>query len=273
MDYRGSTSLSSQSLSGTPSDEVPGVLATGRGLISSIFVSMCTRHPEGRDAEYLRWHTFDHRPEQHRLASVRGSLRLISTAECRAARAVNDGRYAAVDHVMTYFFADVAGLREFGDLAVALRVAGRIPYLLPSVERAVYHLDGRTAAPRVKVGADVLPWWPLRGAYLLVERGAAPASDLVNVPGVAGAWWGGNDPEAPESLGAAGGEPGPTEEIQITYCFLDDDPVSVAGRLTSALDARWQERPVVPLLAAPFYTVVGPDIDRYLPDESARDLG
>ena len=55
-------------LPGTPSDDVDGVLATGRGEIGTLFVSMARRHPEGRDAEYLRWHTLDHRPEQHRLA-------------------------------------------------------------------------------------------------------------------------------------------------------------------------------------------------------------
>ena len=55
-------------LPGTPSDEVDGVLAAGRGDITTLFVSMATRHPEGTDAEYLRWHTLDHRPEQHRLS-------------------------------------------------------------------------------------------------------------------------------------------------------------------------------------------------------------
>ena len=63
-------------LPGTPSDEVEGVLATGRGDITTLFVSMATRHPDGADAEYLRWHTLDHRPEQHRLSAVRASLRL-----------------------------------------------------------------------------------------------------------------------------------------------------------------------------------------------------
>ena len=43
------------------------------------FVSMATRHPDGTDAEYLHWHTLDHRPEQHRLSAVRASLRLVST--------------------------------------------------------------------------------------------------------------------------------------------------------------------------------------------------
>ena len=56
-------------LPGTPSDDVAGVLATGRGDIGTLFVSMARRHPEGRDAEYLRWHTLDHRPEQHRLTA------------------------------------------------------------------------------------------------------------------------------------------------------------------------------------------------------------
>ena len=46
-------------LPGTPSDEVSEVLATGRGGITTLFVSMATRHPEGTDADYLRWHTLD----------------------------------------------------------------------------------------------------------------------------------------------------------------------------------------------------------------------
>ena len=158
-------------LVGTPSDEVEAVLATGRTDVTTIFVSMSARHPDGGDAEYLEWHTLDHRPEQSRLATVRGSVRLVSTPACRAARAACDERYEAVDHVMTYFFADIAGLEEFNDLAVALADAGRIPYLLPLVERGVYGLDGMVAAPRVKVGADVLPWWPAQGVYLLVEAG------------------------------------------------------------------------------------------------------
>ena len=74
-------------LPGTPSDDVDGVLAAGRGDIGTLFVSMARRHPDGRDAEYLRWHTLDHRPEQHRLSGVRASLRLVSTPACRSARA------------------------------------------------------------------------------------------------------------------------------------------------------------------------------------------
>src|SRR5262245_52664609 len=177
-------------LVGTPSDDVAEILATGRTDITTLFVSMSARHPEGRDVDYLEWHFFDHRPEQHRLASLRASFRVVSTPACRAARAATHARYDAVDHVMTYLFADLAGLEAFGTLGAALANAGRTPYLLPAVERAVYRLTGTIAAPRIKIGADVLPWWPARGVYLLVERGEASASELVEVPGVAGAWWG-----------------------------------------------------------------------------------
>ena len=79
-------------LPGTPSDEIDEVLATGRGDITTLFVSMATRHPDGTDADYLRWHTLDHRPEQHRLSAVRASLRLVSTPACRAARAASPER-------------------------------------------------------------------------------------------------------------------------------------------------------------------------------------
>lgn len=175
-------------LPGTPSDEVAEILAAGRGEISTLFVSMATRHPDGLDAEYLRWHTLDHRPEQHRLAAVRASLRLVSTPACRSARPISGGPLDGVDHVMTYFFTDRAGLRGFNELSSALGNAGRKLPLLPPVERGVYEVRAKAAAPRVKVGSDVLPWLPVRGVFLLVERGSASASPLVEVPGVAGAW-------------------------------------------------------------------------------------
>ena len=138
-------------LPGTPSDEVAEVLAAGDGAITTTFVSMATRHPDGTDAEYLRWHTLDHRPEQHRLSGVRASLRLVSTPDCRANRAVRHEGFDPVDHVMTYFFSDVAGLDGFLTLSAALGGAGRKLSLLPHVERGVYGAHSRVAAARVKV--------------------------------------------------------------------------------------------------------------------------
>jgi hypothetical protein len=252
-------------LEGTPSDEVQPVLDTGRCVVTNLYVSMCKRHPEGRDADYLHWHTFDHRPEQYRISSIRGSLRLVSTPECRSARAASEARYDEVDHVMTYLFGDLAGLKEFNDLAVALRGAGRIPYLLPSVERGVYNLEGTAAAPRIKAGGDVLAWWPFSSAYLLIEEGQAPPSDLVETRGVAGAWWATSATLDP-GVDTADGRPLSTSNgLQITYCFLDDDPVATAPRMSEALQRRWAQSGTVPLLAAPFYTVLGPVYDLHLP--------
>jgi hypothetical protein len=246
-------------LVGTPSDNVPALLATGRTDITTIYVSMSSRHPEGRDADYLEWHTLDHRPEQHRLSRLRASFRLVSTPACRAARAASVAPYDATDHLMTYLFTDVAGLPEFSELNTVMAKVGRTPYLLPTVQRAVYRLDGTIAAPHIKVGADVLPWWPAKGIYLLLERGQTAAAELIDVPGVCGAWWGGALPMAPPYTSS------PNDGLQITYCFLNDDPVQTAQRLRPILEQRWSRSGIEPLLAAPFYTIIPYEWDRYVP--------
>jgi hypothetical protein len=245
-------------LPGTPSDEVADVLAAGDGAITTTFVSMATRHPDGTDAEYLRWHTLDHRPEQHRLSAVRASLRLVSTPDCRANRAVRHERFDAVDHVMTYFFSDIAGLDGFLTLSAALGGAGRKLPLLPHVERGVYGVQSRVAAARVKVGADVLPWWPSRGVYLLLESHGAPTAELVEVEGVAGVWSMAALGVSPQLASAPAGQ-------QLTYCFLDEDAVATAARLRPVLEKRWSAAGIEPLLAAPFYPVVPHEWSRYVP--------
>jgi hypothetical protein len=239
------------SFAGTPSDDLPAVLETGRADVTTVFVSLTGRDPGGRDVDYIRWHSLDHRPEQHRLAGLRGSLRLVSTPACRAARAASDDRYDAVDHVMTYWFADPASLGPFMALGRALAVAGRMPLRLPSVEVASYQVAGTMAAPRVVVGADVVPWRPAVGVYLLLEQGVAAAARLSEAEGVAGVWW------ATRTDGDV--------VIQLTYCFLDDDPVVVAGRLEPLLADRWRTGEVQALLAAPFFSVVPYAWDRYVP--------
>jgi len=226
--------------------------------ITTIFVSMSARHPRGADAEYLAWHSLDHRPEQYRLAALRSSIRLVSSPSCRAARAASHAQLDATDHVMTYFFTDIAGLAGFSDLGAALRSAGRMPYVLPPVERGVYCVRETDAAPRIKIGADVLPWWPAAGVYLIVEQGHAAASGLTDVPGVAGTW---SAVAVPADPGLATAEVGQ----RITYCFLDGDPVATAERLRPVLERRWSDTGVTPLLAAPFHAVASRDWHRHLP--------
>jgi hypothetical protein len=245
-------------LSGEPSDEIEGVLVTGRGDITTLFVSMATRHPEGTDADYLRWHTLDHRPEQHRLSAVRASLRLVSTPACRSARAWSRDGYDAIDHIMTYFFTDPGGMAGFLNLSKALGDAGRKLPLLPPVERGIYEVTEKLASPRLKVGADVLPWWPVRGVYVLLETNASAPTDLAGVDGVAGVWSATSQSVDAKLASAPAGQ-------SITYYFLDDDPVVTATRMRPALEARWKPAGTEPLLAAPFYPVVPHQWDRYLP--------
>jgi len=245
-------------LPGTPSDEVSEILATGSGDITTMFISMASRHPEGKDAEYLRWHTLDHRPEQHRLSTVRASLRLVSTPECRAARAANDHRFAAIDYVMTYFFTDRSGLSGFNALSKALDGANRKLALLPPVQRGVYTVQHKGAAERVKVGADVLPWWPASGVYVLLEAGAPARPDLMDLEGVAGVWSATSHSVSAELANAPAGQ-------TLSYVFLDDDPVTAAERLRPALEKRWSAGDIEPLFAAPFHPVIPHEWNRYLP--------
>lgn len=134
-----------------------------------------------------------------------------------------------------------------------------MPYLLPAVERAVYRLSGGVAAPRIKAGADVLPWWPAKGVFVLIERGEQSPSELVEVPGVAGIWWGGSLPADPKYTTAQ-----PAGQ-QIAYLFLDDDPADAARRLRPALERRWKRHSIEPLLAAPFQVLVPYAWDRFVP--------
>jgi hypothetical protein len=248
-------------LVGTPSDAAPAILAAGRTDITTWFVSMSARHPEGRDADYLEWHSLDHRPEQHRLSALRASFRLVSTPACRAARAVSHSRYDAVDHLMTYLFTGVGGLSKFGELSTGLAKAGRVPYLLPPIERAVYALKSTLAAPRIKAGADVLPWWPAKGVYVLIEQGDHSPSELIDIPGVAGIWWGNSLPVGPPVTTT------PTTDVTrlITYCFLDQEPASAAQQLRPVLEKRWAAKGIEPLFAAPFNVLVPYQWDRFLP--------
>lgn len=249
--------------SGRPSDDLPDVLAIGTTDVRTAFVSLSARAEDGRDAEYIEWHSTDHRPEQYRLAGMRHAQRLVSTPACRAARAAETPRYAAVDHVMTYLFGDGADLAAFAALGAALRHGGRMPIRLPSVELAVFGLAGIRAAPRVLVGADVVPWRPATGVYLLIEeqgptvRASSPA-ELADVDGVAGAWW---------YEGQQGPQPFGTDHrgLRLVQLFLDDDPVVVAERLRGPLATRWADDDAVPLFAAPFHTVDDGDHGRHVP--------
>jgi hypothetical protein len=158
---------------------------------------------------------------------------------------------------MAYFFTDRDALGPFAALSDALP-AERRPLVLPSIEFGLFDMAGRKATPRGVVGADVLPWRPALGAYVLIERGEAPPEELIDVDGVFGTWWfAGSTAQTPFAVDSNG--------LQLSLLFVDDDPVAVAGRLEHPLAQRWADPGIVPLLAAPFHAVVPFDWGRYLP--------
>ncbi|MDP1806402.1 MAG: hypothetical protein Q8K72_14605 [Acidimicrobiales bacterium] len=224
-------------------------------------VSMSARHPEGRDAEYLEWHGLDHLPEQFRLAGIRAGTRWVSTPACRAARAASEGRYDEVDHVVAYLLAEpvASTLDDFFGLGAALREAGRMPVRLPPVELAGWELQSTAAAEAALVGADVLPWRPMRSVYVLLEEGlGVPIGALLAVPGVAGGWTYDGSARLHDRLAPMAG-------WCLTTLFLDRDPAVVGADLAPVLADRWASTEVIPHLAAPFVTVTPFEWDRHLP--------
>ena len=242
----------------TASDSLPDVLATGASDAEFVFLSFSARDPGGRDAEYIAWHSLDHRPEQYRLTGIRNSIRLVSTPQCRAARAANAAPFDAADHIMTYQLADQSSMPAFTDLGAALDRGGRMTHRLPSVTYLTANRDGMLAAPRAVAGADTMPWRPALGVYVIIEEGNASPEALLDAPGVAGIWWWQGFAEA---SGMGVHSPGK----QITYCFLDEDPVACAVALGDLAKARWASGAVTGLLAAPFYVVVPFDWGRHVP--------
>ncbi len=248
----------SMHLDGTPSDDLPEVLATGGATIDFAFLSFSARDPDGRDAAYIEWHSLDHRPEQYRLAALRHAMRLVSTPEARAARVASAQDWDRVDHVMAYLFADQSGMPGFNDLGAALDKAGRMPHRLPSVGYLTAQCAGKLAAPHAVAGADVIPFRPAPGVWLLVERGRQSPAALLDLPGVAGIWWFDDCPSMPPF-------DRPAQGLQVTLVYCEDDPLACVDAMKDALAARWASGEVTGALAAPFYQVVPFAWERYLP--------
>jgi hypothetical protein len=242
------------------------VLAVGRGDVTGAVLSLSARHATGDDATYLAWHVLDHLPEQYRIGAIRSGQRWVSTARCRAARLVSEGPFDDVDHVVSYLFAEPTGaaLDDFFALGGRLREAGRMPVSLPRVHVGVWDLAAKLANPRALAGADVVPWRPNQGIYLVVDRVADrpdawrdPAPALAALDGVAGVW---------RFRGSAGRHRRAQDcaDLEATICYLDGDPVAAAGAVARVLGAGGAPARSV-TLAAPFESVVPFAWDRVLP--------
>ncbi len=242
------------------------------------FFSLSHRSPSGDDRPYLEWHQMDHMPEQYQLPGMLLAQRWASTPACRAARAVEDGDWAKVEHVVCYLMGNPVDetIDEFFTLGRHLAELGRFPHSLPSQYRGGLRLLEALASPRVLISNEVVPFRPHTGVYLIVEQPTEPPADrsthdaylqhthvellpgLVAVPGVAGAWTFSTTPSIRRPMFSEG-------DYRITACYLDDDPATVGERLGPVLGGWWTTSPYRPVLAAPFESLVRLDWERLSP--------
>jgi len=238
------------------------------------FFSLSHHSPTGDDRPYLEWHQLDHMPEQYQLPGLILGQRWASTPACRAARGVEVGDWSRVEHVVCYLMGRPVDetIDEFLALGRHLAELGRFPQSLPSQYRGGLRLLEAHAAPRALISAEVVPFRPHRGVYLIVEEPADPAAqdeflqrrhvellpELVSVPGVAGAWRYTTTPSIRRPMFTDG-------QFQMTVCYLDEDPATVAVSLAPVVARARTSAPSRVLLAAPFESLMAWDWDRFGP--------
>ncbi|HKA82676.1 MAG TPA: hypothetical protein VKD21_02360 [Acidimicrobiales bacterium] len=222
-------------------------------------------HDDPDDRAYLAWHQLDHMPEQYQLPGIVHGQRWVSNEACHAARSAASGVFEDVHHVVLYLMGDPVEqtLDDFFDLGSRLAHLGRFPRDLPRRFLGALRLLDARAAPRVLVSAEVVPFRPNRGIYLIAERPADPGrldrylrwrqgehlDRLVTTPGVAGAWVFATAARHRRGRYTDG-------DFRITVCYLDGDPGEAGSALGPLMEEAWRDAPVTPLLAAPFASLV-----------------
>lgn len=222
---------------------------------------------DGDDAPYLEWHQLDHMPEQYQIPGLLYAHRWASTPECRAARAVQSERFVPTNHVVHYLFGEpvVQAIDDWFELGAHLGRIGRFPHRLPAVMLAAGTVVGGYAAPSALVTAEVVPYRPNRGMYLVVEHPDDPnepapwarehVDRLLGIDGVAGMWTFAESALRPDRFDPGG--------YRISVCYLDGEPAEVAAPIAEVLTDRWVDTPVTPELAAPFVTMRAWEWDRF----------
>jgi hypothetical protein len=231
------------------------------------FFSISDAAPGGEDDDqaYLAWHQLDHMPEQYQLPGLVHGQRWVSNEACRAARAAASGVFDDVHHVVLYLMGEPVEqtLDDFFDLGARLHELGRFPRDIPRRFLGALQFLEAQASPRVLVSSDVVPFRPNRGIYLIVEqptdrerldgylrwRHDEHLPQLVTTPGVAGAWMFATDARYRRGRYTEG-------DYRITVCYLDGDPSETAKALQPRVEDAWRDAPVMPLLAAPFASLV-----------------
>lgn len=235
--------------------------------VKAAFFSFTPPAPPGDDGSYLRWHLLDHMPEQYQLPGIVHAQRWIADGAYPGARLAASGPLEDVGNVVNYMVGDPVQQThdDFMELGLRLAEVGRFPERRPSLQLSMPALLKWYAAPRVLISAEVVPFRPHRGVVLVVEEPAAETSgvadwlvwlhtdhypELLQVPGVAGAWMYGSTPywKLHKHVHA-----GPQH---FTVVYLDEDPLAVTEELAPILEARWASGAARPVFAGPLRTMV-----------------
>lgn len=216
------------------------------------FFSMVELLDQSRHAEYNAWHLYDHRPENLALPGVAWGDRWARLDRSGADPDVSGSTtadYAGIDYVAMYWFHDpversVAEWFKLGSDSVQWGRGPAIPGVVRRLTAFFTPVRGY-AAPRVLVSEDVLPFRPNRGLHVTLSRFAEPHGsdahlqyrwydrvripDLLDVPGVAGAWtFAVTDVlRDPPGSGVENPDFGPGE-LRMRVLWLDEDPAAVA---------------------------------------------
>lgn len=238
------------------------------------FFSLTQRSEAGDDRPYLEWHQLDHMPEQYQLPGLVLGGRWASTAACRAVRAAEVESWSEVEHLVCYLMGDPVDqtIDDFFVLARQLSERGRFASSLPSQYRGALRLLETRAAARALISAEVVPFRPHSGTYVIVEEvdprseqdeflrtmHASVLPELVATPGVAGAWSFATTPALRRTMFSPG-------EYRMTLCYLDDDPATVGATLRPVIERSWARAPSRIVLAAPFESMMVWDWQRFAP--------
>ena len=232
-------------------------------LVFFSFVALDDSEPDSH-RRYNMWHQLDHLPENLALPGVAWGDRWARTAQCRA-ESVASPEQASTDYVAMYWFRRPVNesVREWEQLGIDSFEWGRGP-TIPGVRRTLLAffrpVKGYAAASSL-VSPDVIPYRPNRGLHLTMTRFADPLSldtheshrwedgvlipELLDVPGVAGAWTfslvrhqdNGLRLRAQDGAEARGA-------LRIRLLYLDDDPIATSTRVRDCVSAT-ETRPAV----------------------------
>lgn len=217
------------------------------------------------DGSYLRWHLLDHMPEQYQLPGIHYAQRYIADGDYLDSRIAAAEPLAQVGNIVNYLVGDPVQ-KTFDDLMELrhrLEEIGRFPEVRPMLQLRLLALLRWYAAPRALISAEVMPFRPHRGAFVVVEEPTSTDVEtwlrwlhtdhypaVLSIPGVAGVWmYGSTSTWDPHPM--AKGDP-----QYISVIYLDDEPLAATKLLVPLVQDRWQSGAVRPLFAGPFRTMI-----------------